>query len=555
METDIIKKIEDTEKKFSTYYEKLDDDFKLWDLVETKYEVHETAINVTTNEPRLFADAVQTDLASSEMQITVRTLEVEGEDKRDEASKLERLLYFLLEKADVRLIDLLLPPMKETLIWLFLIRGAAGASILNYMKDGKIVPDYRALDPRWFTYAIGKKGFAWTAYKSYKTEEMLEADWNYKPKNVPFYTPWVKKNDVFPFYDYWKMENGKAVNKILCEKEVIHSESYNLDAIPILFMPATSRMPVVTTGDDEQGRYGESIFASKRAMYKLSSKLATTWATHAQILAKQPLLNYIDDESLRLDSTVMFAEGVLNLVRGKQEIQPSPLKEISPTLINLVAFVEDKIERGQTPSLKLGSPPPSGTALNLYREAGNRIYNPQVRVLSHFYAGICRMIEEQLLMGGVGKEKIKKIKVEAEKDSKYFAFDITPVDLKKPHKIKVEFTVKTPFTQLDVAQLADMLKRLGLPDRWIWEFILKVPDPKLLEDLAVLEVYEHSPEGMMKRAIEVLMKYGYVFEATKLNEQMGRIEAQEKMAVGGGMPPPGEEVLSPPPGEGMGAGI
>jgi len=71
----------------------------------------------------------------------------------------------------------------------------------------------------------------------------------------------------------------------------------------------------------------------------------------------------------------------------------------------------------------------------------------------------------------------------------------------------------------------------------------------LIQDLLALEIYEHSPEGMMKRAVEVLMDRGYVFEAQKLVEQMDRLPTQEAETskqppvearppeIGGEMPP------------------
>ena len=101
-----------------------------------------------------------------------------------------------------------------------------------------------------------------------------------------------------------------------------------------------------------------------------------------------------------------------------------------------------------------------------------------------------------------------------------------------------------------------MLKGLGLPDEWIWENILKVQDPKLISDLLALEVYEHSPEGMMKRAVDVLMDRGYVYEALRLKDQLVMMEAQEQktpQAMGGEttMPeaeiPASEEVSPAPP--------
>jgi len=543
---DIADKIKDKEKKFESYYQKLDDDFKLWDLEDTKYEIYTNAINVTSNEPRLFADDVQTDLASAEMDISVRMAEVEGEDKSEDIGKLERLFNFLLEKADERLIAMCLPPLRETLLWLSTIRGCLGARILNYMSKDGIVADYIPLDPRWWTYEVGAGSLNWSAYKLFKTKQQLEDEFGYK-KDVPFYQFWVKEKDVYPVYDYWGWEDGKVMNVVLCGDDKVKQAYYNLKSLPILIMPVSARPPFVTADGSELGRFGESIYANKRQMYALSNRLNSMWATHANVLAHQPLINYIDDDSLRIETTTMFAEGVLNLRKGHQEIQASPLREVSPTLLNLVNWTEDKIARGSTPRVQLGQPPPSGTALNIYREWGNKIYNPQVRILSHFYAGICRLIEEQLLMGGVGERKIKKIEVKTVKNRKLYEAKVTPVDLKKPHIIKVDFTVKTAWSQLDVAQQADMLKRLGLPNRWIWEFILKVPDPRLLEDLAAIEMAEHSPTLAIKKAIEVLRKYGRYEDAEFLLRDAMRMEAQEGGEAPIGEAPPEAPIEAPAP--------
>ena len=147
-----------------------------------------------------------------------------------------------------------------------------------------------------------------------------------------------------------------------------------------------------------------------------------------------------------------------------------------------------------------------------------------------------------------------KVAIKGERRSKYYETQVTPIDLKKPHIIKVEFTAFSPWTRMDTAQVAQMLEALGLPKVWIWENILKIQDPKLLQDLLALEVYEHSPEGMMKRAVEVLMDRGYVFEAQKLIDQMSRLEAQEQMMAEEGVTPPEETRPPVMPPEG-GAGI
>ena len=144
-------------------------------------------------------------------------------------------------------------------------------------------------------------------------------------------------------------------------------------------------------------------------------------------------------------------------------------------------------------------------------------------------------MEEQLIDGNI------KVNVKYEEKRKYFETQVTPIDLKKPHRTKVEFTARTPWTQMDTAQVAQMLKSLGLPDGWIWENILKVQDPKGLADLAAIELFEHSPKGAMKRAVEALVETrGDIAAAQSLISDMDRLEAQEEaMAAQSAAAPPG----------------
>ena len=150
--------------------------------------------------------------------------------------------------------------------------------------------------------------------------------------------------------------------------------------------------------------------------------------------------------------------------------------------------------------------------------------------MNYFYEEICRLIEEQLIDSDI------KVDVKYEEKKKYFETKVTPVDLKKPHIIKVEFTAKSPWTQLDTAQVGQMLIDLGLPKTWVWEHILKIDDTRLIRRLLALEAYEYSPEGMMKEAVDVLAEMGYGFEANKLVEKMDLMETQERMSVAQKLP-------------------
>jgi len=546
---------------FNDLFTRMDSDFDRWAMRKKGYPTdynlltktftgtHETDIDVITNDPRTFCDSVQAILTASERQIAVRMAEAEGEDKREDIGKLERLLSFAFEKADERLVRIQLPPLKDSLVWYSMLRGWLAGRFLVY-KDGKdVIFDFLPYDPRWLVYQVGTNGLLWSAYTYFASAGELEDEYGKEQKGKAWYKPWEKKKDNYEVIDYWRYEGeGKVSNGIICEKNFLHKETYDMLSMPILIAPVATRPPIWGGSGNEMGGYGESILAPNRDIDDLLNELGSMWATHANLLAKQPTINYYDDQGIQLKDTAYIAEMVLNLPVAHNKLEPTPLKEISPTLVNLVNWLDSKRVRGSLPDIDIGRPPPSGTLYNLVQETSNRVFNPQLRNLSSFYADICRLTEEQLLTNKL------KVNVKIEQKRKYYETEVKPVDLKRPHIIKVEYTARTPWTQLDTYQVADMAKRLGLPDGFIQEHILKLPDPKGLGDLSAIEMAEHSPKLAMLRAWVALRKAGRDEEAATLEEDMGRLAMQEDIdagqmetsPIGAGETGEAERTISPP---------
>lgn len=519
--TEIEKLVEKRETDLFELYKRMDDDFDIWNLKEVKYEGHKTGVNMTSNHPRLFANEVQSKLASAERQIRVGMAEAEGEDKREDIGKLERLLDFALEKADERLRNLLQPPLRSQLIWNSLIRGWMAARILVYKSGNDVIFDFLPLDPRWLTYEVGAEGLLWAAYKTFRAKAAIKDEYGQDIGGDAKSAPVI---------DYWQYEKeGKISNGTICEHDWLKpSKTYDMLSMPVLIAPVGISPPLIAGSDNLIKMFGDSIYASNRGAYATRNKFNSMWATQANILAKQPLIHSYDASqgAQPIKSTIQYAGGVLNLIKGIQEISEVPMKEISPTLVNLSDMLEREIERGSLPYVGVGRPPQSGTLQGIVQEARNIVFNPQLRLLSYFYADICRLIEEQLLTSKI------KVNVKIEQKRKYYETEVKPVDLKKPHIIKVEFTARTPWTQLDTYQIADMAKRLGLPDGFIQEHILKLPDPKGLGDLSAIEMAEHSPKLAMVRAIKALMNAGREEEAEQLMQDMYNMQMQEEMSAG-----------------------
>jgi len=445
-------------------------------------------------------------------------VESEGEDKRDDIAKLERLLYFAFDMADRRLRKLLLLPLREASIWFSIVRGAAVARTLVYKnKKGDVVFDILPLDPRWLTYDVGGDGLLWTGYKTFLSAAFLKDEWGYEAK---------KENDN-EIIDYWRYDGEKKfTNAIICDKTFIKKpKSSIMRSFPVTIVPVATRPPVTTTAGSEDSGYGDSIFAPLRAINATRNRFASIVATHANILSKQPVINYRDEQGIILQDTVYFAESVLNLPAGHNKLEPAPMKDISPTVVQILNWLNTQFEKASLPNIPVGTPAPSGTLYNLVQEAGNKVFNPQLKNLNYFYAEICRQIEEQLIDSNI------KVNVKHEDKRKYFETQVTPIDLKKPHLIKVEFTARTPWTQFDTYQIADMAKRVGLPDAFIHEYILKLPDPKGIGDLSAIEIAEHSPKGAMLRAFVALMKAGRQDEAGEVANDLKTMVMQEQMGT------------------------
>ena len=562
-----VKSIES--KNFRVLHQRMDDDYARWQLKGTQTrgsleyltstKTRNTDIKIVSNAPRTFCDNVQSILSSSERQIIVRMAETQtGEDLREAIAKLERLLEYAFYKADERLIDLLLPTLKESLVWYSIVRGWVAGRFLIYKEDGEVIFDFLPLDPRWLVYQKGAKGLLWTAYTTYRSALELEDEYGKEVRKTPWYKPWTKEKGAYSVIDYWQYEDkNKISNAVICENEFVKEpEEYNIKSMPVLIAPVATRPPIQGVSSNEMEGYGESILAPNRVVDDLLNTLATMWASHANLLYKQPTINYYDEQGIQLQTTAFLSAAVLNLPMAHNRLEPPPLKEISPTLVNLFQVLDSWRVRGSMPDIDIRQPPQSGTLQNLVQEAANRVFNPQLRNLSSFYGNICRLVEEQLAEGGVGGEKIRKVNAKGILKNEYYEMDIKPLDIKKPHTIKVEFTARTPWTQFETYQIADMAKRQGLPDAFIQEYILKLPSPKEISDMSAIEMAEHSPKLAIVRAIQALMKAGRFEEARDLMNDYNMM-AQEQMAAQGaetGQPPTGAPpVVGGEAGEGAGA--
>ncbi|MCK4648457.1 hypothetical protein KAT51_02920, partial [bacterium] len=563
---EITKKVAEKEKEFKSIFDRMDFDYGLWSKPGKVTNINDSIAfkGARTNEikyisphPRSLADHIHSRVANSTRAIIIRMLEKEGEDKRDDISKLERLQGFGLEMADDRLTDnpAIGIPLLDYLIWSAMMRGRLAGRFLVWGEDGKTIFDYVPLDPRFLILQAGSKGMSWTAYKTYRSAEEIKDDYGIEPKSKGILF-WKTKEQNNVVIDYWKtVKPGVYHNTVILDKDQVLLEGeWELSTFPIHYLAIPS-VPPISTGQPPSGKgelkqtsqHGDSIYAGVREICQFGNDMVSMWASHAKLLAEQPIVNYFDEEGKSdLTTTTSKAGLVINLPMGHNKLEPTPVKEVSPTLVNLVQYVDALRQVATLPDAETGglrTPPyPSGTALEGLKEARQKVFGPLIRSLNIFYTNISRSVEQQLIKGSLS------VTVKSELNRKYYEHKITSVDLKRPHTVRVEFTAQTPWEQMDTIQRADMLKRQGLPDQWIWEHVYKIQDPKGLEDLSAVEIAEHSPTLIRLKAIGTLLKQGRKDEANVLIQELYTEWLQQQQEQGqltaGGVAP--EEEVTPP---------
>lgn len=522
----VIEKVNEKEKskQFLELYDRQDDDYAIYisDLTSKAYtalrETYDETINIPCPDPRAYADEIIDLLVRAQRAIAIHTAEQKGSDERENISDLERLFDFALTRGDVLLQNKGLIPLKDSLVWYGAIRGYSAARILNYLNDKReLIADYLPLDPRWLTYEYGENQLLWAGYKTFRSEHDLIARYDYTPKK-----------QTAEVIEYWEHDGEKASNAVVCDGEFLKKPTdYPLPSIPIIILPVATRPVVVDREGIRVKGYGDSIFATSRQIIPIINQLFTLWATYANVLANAPWVQSLEEGTEKLEKIYSKINTVIGLPKGS-EISKMDLGEIPGTLVNLLQFLLEMWQRATKPFISFGQADKqwSGTAIDLLQSGEEKAYGPVLRSLDAMYTAICYKIEEQINAGGL------KFEIEGVgRDKEYFKQKISPVTVKRPHIIKVEHIVESRYGKMSKYQLARMAKDMDIPDEYIWETILKIQDPKMLDELRAMEKTEKDP-------IMVLLKaaYGY-HKLGRFDKEHYVLDLMERLGSQGGAMP------------------
>jgi len=563
----IEERVKKKEEDWALYFKRMDDDYELWNLEERIFDKHKGCINITSDYPRTYCDKLQRTLIAAPMQFQIKMPAL------DAPLQPQALFKFGFNKGDERLRRLGQIPAKESHIWHGLVRGKMSQRVLVYMSGDMVVFDITPLDPRWLTYEMSDQGGFWDAYKVYKTPEAIYHEYGEGLAES-------SDKNAKAVIDFWAMDNGIVKNTIIGESGLVLKKPtpHKVSRLPIVIVPLATRPQIVdTTGILTQG-FGDSIYAPVRAVYKQLDELLSLAATQANTLAKAPVVVIYPSQGkgagkgLPGESGIAkptFYPGARIEIPDTHKLQEYPLKDVSGAIQMIIGILQNQRQEATLADVdfgRIGSPPPSGTAIQELKQAWDKALGPCAGALSYLYTDSSKLMHEQIKEGGFG------IPVELVEGNKYQAFNITTPELDNKYYVNVTFTPRESYKQMESYQLGEMAMKLGISRDTVMEEFLNFPDIQAELARGDIEFAESQvPFFRMVRARNALEKQGREEERLLVENYLkqqgyqgyaGAIDAEQRIkgnqAMLGqqqmmGQPPQGAPQGTPPQGAPPGA--
>ncbi len=485
---DIIQKINDFETEHTDLYEQMEENDNLYNNKD--YDLDGESSVVTTNDPRAFMDSVLQRIDSAEIIIKVTT---PGE-KHDKETKIEHLCYGVLTQADKNL-------RRKTVTGGRSVQSALGhfaarygyviARVLLTKKKNELVPFITPVNPRWFSYGLGKDGLEWVATKYWRDVDSIEAEYG------------VETDGYTPVIDYW---DGKANTIVIGDKEI--SQSHKIERVPFIFLPVGTS-PLLYSEEDKANNitsWGVDAYARSKKMYDVERKTLSIWLNLIEKSHKPSYFVFTPGGQMKIERTP-WGQGELTHLPAEakvQAVEPPDIANSAPAFYNII---QQKIQKGDFSQVEYGlisgADYPSGKTLSTLNNGTAKVVQPILDTLAAAYEDICEMITEQYRKQGI-KTNFKGY------DAKGCLFydDIKPTDCEKPWDIEVKLKSISDEEDMQNIAKAQILHNMGKSEEYIDEEILQMRDPGKAKRSRLIQMAEANPIIMLTEQIKAARTEG-----------------------------------------------
>jgi len=460
----------------------------------------DNVINVTTNWPGVYANAIISDLMDSIWQTVIEsTGKLSDKQKHD----IEAFIDDNLAQADEQLEGQGMPDLFTWLCNHVCIRSLIGARWLTkFEKDGTYKVEALPVDMRWVPFEFGKNGLNWVAPKSYRSAAKILNQYGFDPG---------KEDNLV--VDFWDGEK----NEVWIEDKMAPKwpKKHNFGEPPfVIVVPATGFML------RDQGwieHEAEDLLFLSRHLYEARSQQVSI----EQTLALECLRPGVEQEmgeggTNKADKPA--GTGEFGKVKKGELHKLVPRGDISNAFRAGRADVQNMIEMGGPLLPRAYTQPPSAVEVQAEIELLKKWYYPRLKALSTFRKQLSRLMIDQYIKVA---EKVKKGSSEIEIGAAGRKRKYTPQQLGDPGSYSINNQLMSQSKKQEIVNLAMFTATEGqLPLIMRLKDILKAEDPDgIMRALEIQKGKDAEPAlGLLEEA------YRYAQEA----EELEGIEADKR---------------------------
>jgi len=509
----------ETENAMRPLFDRMDRDRNLYNMIEYALKDKEGqplkgTINVTMNEPKVFADRAQSFMSEASMQVVV-----DGKHLKDaETTYIENFDSDIRYEIDQRLMLREITSLYTFLIEQVCVRGRLGSRVLCRQDKDIFVPDVLPCDTRYLIYEYGSKDLEYGAYKTTRGRRAIEQAYSLAigiggtAKKGVIWDSWDKK-----FNEVW-LGGDKVGEGWLLKKE---DNIFGYPPFVIQKVGAGSMLQ----DEGAIAHSGESVFANNRLLYEHLNMLASI----LQTLTMMAFRGTYQWESEGGAEAIPPRDGVgvgktYAIDKGTKGLFPVEINDIKQATRLFYALLMGAIQRGALPNVDYGNLtfPLSAVAISRLSATKDAIFSPRLQAIALYYRNLHKMLKDQYIKGGyaveLGEDGLRR---------QYKAADLT-----KDYTIKYRFHSVSPEQDIANYAVAAQARAVGISQHTTFEKILKLdnPDGEIMK--ARSEMAERlDPVIALRRYAHSLIDQGEFFEAELIKDRIKRLMDERFLPV------------------------
>ena len=472
MASTTFEKIQDAKTDFFPLHERMDGDKDLYNLLEFELRDLQTGepltdvVNMTMNDPKVFADRAQAFMNEATMQRVA-----EGKNLQDsETTIIENFDEDIHYEIDQDLMFRDIVSLYSFLIEQSVVRGTLAGRLISWDDKGKFRPDFLNCDSRYLLYEYGRRDLDWGAFQTIRSRASIVEEYPRAEKLMP---SGAKRGAI---WEHWDKKVGEiwlsGIGQTASQSGDLLDEKENIFGYPPFIIQTVGAGSMLQ--DEGAIAYkGESIFANNRLLYPQLNTLATVLQTLNLMTFTRPY-NWESDAGVGTEKppetpSVGARRETYPIDKGTKGLFPVPVGDIQNATRLFYALILGALQRGSLPNIDYGNLtfPLSAVAISKLTATKDAIFSPRLQAISLFYRKLHYMVKDQYIKGGY----------EAELGEEGLERKYSVSDLDKKYKIGYKFHAVSPEQDIANYAIAQQALAIGVSKITVYTDIVKFKDP------------------------------------------------------------------------------